>query len=149
MVINDKIGLERIKKEFDMLYPNHQPKYYGKQVRYKINEDELLDAIMVYELDDYYHFVTLGFSELYEKETDNLSISGLGFELTYKLYKNDDNSVEEIINLLQKIAKDVFEKNKTYNSGDYIIINNIKFVLDEYKVINTENGIVKLLELKK
>lgn len=39
------------------------------------------DAISAYDGGGFYHFVTYGFSELYEKESENQEYSGYGFEL--------------------------------------------------------------------
>lgn len=46
-----------------------------------------LDGISVYNGGDYFHFVTYGLSELYEKQNGNPERSGYGFELTLKLKK--------------------------------------------------------------
>ena len=49
-----------------------------------------LDGISVYtakEPIEHWHFVTYGFSELYEKETGDPENSGFGFELTFRLVK--------------------------------------------------------------
>ncbi|CAH0435449.1 MULTISPECIES: suppressor of fused domain protein [Clostridium] len=46
-----------------------------------------LDGISIYDAGEYYHFVTYGLSELYEKECEDKEYSGYGFEFTLKLKK--------------------------------------------------------------
>jgi len=54
--------------------------------------NDSLDRISVYtatEPMEHWHFVTYGFSELYEKEKEDPEHSGFGFELTFRLAKAD------------------------------------------------------------
>jgi hypothetical protein len=71
-----------------------------------------LDGISVYDGGDFWHFVTYGFSDLYEKETKDPEWSGFGFELTMKLKKTasvvlsdtDDAEIRNVAGILQSLA---------------------------------------------
>lgn len=55
---------------------------------YRLGGKDPLDGISVYDGGDYWHFVTYGLSELYDKESNVKEISGYGMEFTFKLKKD-------------------------------------------------------------
>jgi len=117
-----KLGWDDITRTFENLYPNQEPKHYGTLISYNFGGNDPLDGISVYDGGDYYHFVTYGFSEIYEKENDN-DISGFGFELTYKLKKDDTINEEEIkcfLSILQTLGRYVFETKNVFKPNEYI-----------------------------
>ena len=119
---NKKLGWDDITRTFEKLYPNQEPKHYGTLISYNFGGNDPLDGISVYDGGDYYHFVTYGFSEIYEKENDN-DISGFGFELTYKLKKDDTINEEEIkcfLGILQTLGRYVFETKNVFKPNEYI-----------------------------
>ncbi len=119
---NKKLGWDDITRTFENLYPNQEPKHYGTLISYNFGGNDTLDGISVYDGGDYYHFVTYGFSEIYEKENDN-DISGFGFELTYKLKKDDTINEEEIkcfLGILQTLGRYVFETKNVFKPNEYI-----------------------------
>ncbi len=119
---NKKLGWDDITRTFENLYPNQEPKHYGTLISYNFGGNDPLDGISVYDGGDYYHFVTYGFSEIYEKENDN-DISGFGFELTYKLKKDDTINEEEIkcfLSILQTLGRYVFETKNVFKPNEYI-----------------------------
>ena len=69
--------------------------------------------------------VTYGFSELYDKESDNLEESGYGFELTFRLAKREDEEEPPAwaLNLLQNMGRYVFNSGNVFRSGDYLDAN--------------------------
>ena len=70
-------------------YPSQtDPIHYAPPVSYRLGGSDPLDGISIYDGGEFYHFVTYGFSELYEKESENEQYSGFGFELTLKLRKS-------------------------------------------------------------
>ena len=71
------------------MYPGqNNPKHYGTIIPWSLGGNDPLDGISIYDGGEYYHFVTFGLSELYEKESKNKEYSGYGFELTVKLKKD-------------------------------------------------------------
>ena len=60
--------------------------------------------------------VTYGFSELYDKESDNLEESGYGFELTFRLAKREDEEEPPAwaLNLLQNMGRYVFNSGNVF-----------------------------------
>lgn len=102
-------GWDAITECFEKRYPDQKiPAHFGCYASYKPDEMGPLDGISVYNGGDYFHFVTYGLSELYEKQNGNPERSGYGFELTLKLKKegleNPALEVRHICSLLQMIA---------------------------------------------
>ena len=83
-----------------------------------------LDGISVYNGGDYFHFVTYGLSELYEKQNGNPERSGYGFELTLKLKKegleNPALEVRHICSLLQMIAGITVNNGHQFTPGQFL-----------------------------
>jgi hypothetical protein len=145
------------------IYQHQQPQHYAPTVYYSTGGSEPLDGISIYKNENHkcYHYVTYGFSELYEKETDNTELSGFGFELTFRLKYDQAETVYPIwpVNFLQNIAKVVFEKGLVFDDyhslgtgpikADYDTqIEAIIFITDpELTEINTEFGKVKFLQI--
>lgn len=108
-------GWDAITRACERAYPNQtNPKHYGTMVRYRLGGNDPLDGISVYDGGDYWHFVTYGLSELYDKETDIKEISGYGMEFTFKLkkdaYENEENEIKCVCGILQSIARITFSK---------------------------------------
>ena len=86
---------------------------------WRLGGKDPLDGISVYDGGDYFHFVTFGFSELYEKESKDYEYSGYGFELTLKLKKssliNKDDEIGCICGILQSLAKISYEDGVSSN----------------------------------
>lgn len=119
---NKRLGWDDITETFDKIYPNQEPKHYGTLIKYNMGGKDPLDGISVYDAGEYYHFVTYGFSEIYERENES-EISGFGFELTYKLKKRegiDESEIKSFIGILQTLARYVFETKSVFRANDYI-----------------------------
>jgi hypothetical protein len=87
-------GWDAIDEEAKRIYPGQDnPKHYAALIKWRLGGPDPLDGISVYDGGDYWHFVTYGLSELYEKESENKEWSGYGMEFTFKLKK--DNYVDE------------------------------------------------------
>ena len=79
-------GWDAINRECERIYPEQKnPKHYGTLIKWSLGGKDPLDGISIYDGGDYWHFVTYGMSELYEKESENQEISGFGMEFTFKL----------------------------------------------------------------
>lgn len=165
MVDNTKIGWNSIEEKFEKLYPNQEPLHYGTLVSYKFGGNDPLDGISIYDAGNYYHFVTFGFSEIYEKENENNEISGFGFELTFKLKKNPNINESELKNfagILQTLARYVFDSKKAFKPYEYIatgqtdgidtkqsseIVGFVTIEDSQLKTITTRNGKIQFVEL--
>ena len=106
-------GWDFIDAVFDKLYPNQKnPKHYAPKVSWNLGGNEPLDGISVYDGGEYWHFITYGLSELYEKVSDDKEYSGYGMEFTFKLKKDtqidDEKEILNICNYLQAIARITF-----------------------------------------
>ena len=91
----EAIGWEAIEKEFLRVYPDQDnPKHYGTLIKWIFGGKDPLDGISIYDGGDYWHFVSFGLTEIYGKENDNPDISGYGYELTFKLKKDEYENEE-------------------------------------------------------
>ena len=66
--------------------------------------------------------MTYGFSELYEKDTDDLEVSGYGFELTFRLgaTAGEETPPDWPISLLQNLARYVFSSGNVFEAAHYM-----------------------------
>jgi hypothetical protein len=156
-------GWDAIDQAVAKIYGDQEPQHYAPPVYYSLGGDQPLDGISIYDdkQNKCYHYVTYGFSELYEKETEDPDISGFGFELTFRLKYETASKTYPIwpANLLQNIAKVTFSKGmvfdefQTLSSGPIRIdpstdITGILFILDkQLGEIKTENGELKFLQI--
>ena len=118
-------GWDAITQAMLALYPGQtDPIHYAPVLSYRMGGNDPLDGISIYDGGSYYHFVTYGFSELYEKESQHAAYSGLGFELTLKLKKNGirkrDKEYKNICGILQTLARMSFEDGDIFSPEEYI-----------------------------
>jgi len=118
-------GWNAITDECNRVYPNQEnPKHYGTLISYRLGGKDPLDGISVYDGGDYWHFVTFGLSELYDKESDIKEISGYGMEFTFKLkkdnYENEENEILCVCGILQSIARITFTTGELFNPFEYL-----------------------------
>ena len=160
-VINEEdIGFSAIENYFSKLHNEDvNPKRFYPKVAYRFGGIDPLDEVDVYICKDYYHFVTYGFSELYEKQSNINDISGYGMEFTLMLDKENitDDDLEDLYDLIQDIAKATFDEGEIFKEYDYIDfgdniyssrISGFIIVPDPLaKEISTLNGKVKFLLL--
>lgn len=128
-MINEKeiyaAGWDAITDVCNKKYPGQiDPKHYGTIIKWQLGGNDPLDGISVYDGGDYWHFVTYGLSELYEKETDNKDISGYGMEFTFKLkkdnYENEELEIKNLCGVLQSIARITFTRGEIFKVYEYI-----------------------------
>ncbi len=118
-------GWNAIVKEFERIYPGQtDPKHYGALIKWRFGGNDPLDGISIYEGNDYWHFVTFGSTELYEKQSDDPEISGFGYELTFKLkkanYADTEAEIKCICGILQSVARITFKSGETFGPYEYI-----------------------------
>lgn len=159
-------GWNAIEETCLKLYPGQtDPKHYGTLIPWSLGGNDPLDGISIYDGGEYYHFVTFGFSELYEKECENEEYSGYGFELTIKLKKdgldNEEAAIRGMCGILQQIAKITFNNNEIFKPYEYIytgqttgidpdgqsLLTGFITKLDELGEIDTPNGKLQFVEL--
>ncbi|MWC27617.1 suppressor of fused domain protein [Paenibacillus sp. MMS18-CY102] len=158
-------GWDAIEHAVSKLYGDQEPKHYGTLVSYRLGGNDPLDGISAYRAEQpfpHWHFVTYGFSELYDKELDDAKTSGYGFELTFRLARED--SEEEppawALSLLQNMGRYVFRSGNVFRAGDYLDANGpiclgadtqltaLAFVEDpELPAMDTPNGHVQFLQM--
>ncbi len=118
-------GWDAITAEFERIYPGQtEPKHYGTLVKWSLGGNDPLDGISVYDGGDYWHFVSYGLSELYEKETDDPEYSGYGYEMTFKLKKSccadEENEIRCVCGILQALARITFKSGDIFQPSEYI-----------------------------
>ena len=121
----DKNGWDYITEECDRIYPDQKdPKHYGTLVSWNLGGNDPLEGISIYDGGDYWHFVTYGLSEIFDKESDNKDVSGYGMEFTLKLkkdkYENLEAEIKCICGILQGIARGTFINGEIFRSFEYL-----------------------------
>ncbi len=160
-------GWDAITAEFLRIYPGQtDPRHYGTLVSWAMGGNDPLDGISVYDGGDFWHFVSYGLSELYEKETDDPAVSGYGYELTFKLkkdnYENEENEIRCICGIMQAIARITFNNGDIFRNNEYIYTGQKTGIDSKQKskitgficindpsvnTIDTPNGKVEFIEL--
>lgn len=160
-------GWDAIEEAVSNLYHGEpiQVEHFGVLISWRLGGNDPLDGISIYDGGDYYHFVTFGLSELYEKETKDPEYSGYGFELTVKLKKSciedEEGEFRCMAGILQAVARISYERGDIFAPDEYIYTGqtagmDIKqksqitgFITkeDEMGEITTPNGKVQFVQL--
>lgn len=158
-------GWDAIEEEMTKLYGQQEPKHYGNAIPYMLGGQDPLDGLSAYKAESpfpHWHIVTFGFSELYEKESENPDYSGYGFELTFRAARgqNEEEPPAWALNLLQNMGRYVFNSGNIFASGDYLDANGpiclgadtqltaLAFIPDqELETLHTPNGRVEFLQM--
>lgn len=164
--IIDASGWDAITEACENIYPTQKnPKHYGTLINWKFGGNDPLEGISIYDGGSFWHFVTYGLSELYEKQSDNREVSGYGMEFTFKLkkdnYEDEEAEIKGICGILQSIARITFTKGELFKPYEYLytgqtqgidtksqsnITGFITIPDNEIKSINTPNGKVDFVE---
>lgn len=158
-------GWDAIDAALAPIYGAQRPRHYGSAIPAMLGGNDPLQGISAYWRDapvPHWHFVTYGFSELYDKESDDPEVSGFGFELSFRLAADvaTDEPPMWALNFLQNIARYVFQSGNTFDAGHYMNLNGpialendtkiraIAFVEDaELGTMQTPNGRVDFLQV--
>ena len=160
------IGWDAITEACEKIYPTQKdPKHYGTLISWELGGNDPLRGISVYDGGDFWHFVTYGLSELYEKKSNNKEISGYGMEFTFKLkkdnYDDEEAEIRCICGILQSIARLTFTRGEIFKAYEYLysgqtegidtkmksnITGFITMPDQQLKTINTPNGKVDFVE---
>ncbi|MEI0740344.1 suppressor of fused domain protein [Paenibacillus sp. JTLBN-2024] len=162
---NNTSGWDAIEQQLTNIYGEQEPKHYGTLLPFMLGGQDPLDGISAYKSETpvpHWHVVTYGFSELYEKETEDAELSGYGFELTFRLARSPEEEEPPAwaLNLLQNMGRYVFKSGNVFRSGDYLDANGpiclgsdtlltaLAFVHDpELPAIETPNGRVEFIQM--
>ncbi|MCD9087950.1 suppressor of fused domain protein [Stenotrophomonas sp. SY1] len=161
-------GWDAINAAMAAVHPGQTPKHYGTLLSYTLGGNDPLDGISIYWSEvprPHWHYVTYGFSELYDKQSDDLAESGFGFELTFRLAAaaGDGPDGEPPLwpmNLLQNVARYVFSSGNVFETGHHLDANgpiaqdaqtqlrHLALVADpQLPAIDTPNGRLSFLQL--
>lgn len=160
------LGWDAIITECERIYPTQKnPKHYATLIKWILGGNDPLDGISIYDGGDYWHFVTFGLSELYEKECEDKNISGYGMEFTFKLkkdnYEDEEGEIKCICGILQSLARITFLNGEIFNPYEYVYTGQIQgidtkrssnitgFITipdKEFQTIDTPNGKVQFVE---
>ncbi|MBE6752780.1 MAG: suppressor of fused domain protein [Ruminococcaceae bacterium] len=121
----DTAGWDDINRECERVYPGQtNPKHYGTLIKWCFGGNDPLDGISIYDGGDFWHFVTFGLSELYQKESDDKAVSGYGMEFTFRLKKacceDQEAEIRCICGILQTIARITFTKGEVFRAYEYL-----------------------------
>lgn len=120
-------GWDAIDAALEPIYKDQEPLHFGTMISYQLGGPDPLQGISVYSRSnpDHWHFVTYGFTELYEKESDDKEVSGYGFELTFRLtrVKTEKEPPQWTLSFLQNLARYVFQTGNAFGIGHHIPLN--------------------------
>ena len=86
-------GFDTIADVMKKQYPDQNGLYYGTLLPYRLGGNDPLDGVEIWKSEKgmpHWHYVTYGFTELYDKESDDPQVSGYGFELTFRLKRGNE-----------------------------------------------------------
>lgn len=137
-----KCSADAIAEATQALYPGKVSTGWGVQLPYFLGGKDPLEYVEVYLNEDvtpYWHYITYGFSELYDEEDDEddagsenhmldetddcIKESGYGFELSFRLKKTTEEPPVWPVNLLQNLARYVFSSGNVFADGHHLDCN--------------------------
>lgn len=129
----DKVaGWDAIDAALKAVYGAQEPKHFGTIMKWRLGGPDPLDGVSVYASASFgvphWHYVSYGLTELYEKESEHAEVSGWGFELTFRLRRPQGEAADADppiwpINLMQNLARYVFDSGATLDPGDHMDAN--------------------------
>jgi len=162
----ERSGWDALTKAYQALYPDDDnPRQYNALVHYDAGGLDPLNMVSVYDGGDFWHFVSYGLTEIFEKVTEYKDVSGYGYELNMRLAKKGAESEEVITSvagLMQAVARLTYRDARIFREGDLVrlgeldhintgLFTNIKAFLitgdPDLDAIDTVNGSVKFLTL--
>ena len=162
----EPVGWDAIDAAFDKLYPGQDnPIHFGVLIPWRLGGPDPLQGVSAYDGGDYFHLVTYGLSDLYEKEGSDPEYSGYGLEFTLKLrkagYEDEMQELLCIAGIFNDFARLTFEKGEQFFPDEYIYtgqelgfdrhqkskLTGFITALDEAGTIDTPNGKVDFVKL--
>lgn len=157
-------GYDAICEALKKIYGEQEGQYHRALIPYCLGGDSPLDGVEVYLCKQeraHWHYITYGFSDLFENENPDSELSGYGFELTFRLLKGEEDTAPNWpINFLQNLARYVFESGNPFDAGHHMDANSPIALEEETELtamgfgldpvlgqIDTPNGKVKFLQV--
>lgn len=116
-------GWDAIEAACAQVYGAQEPRHWGAVIPWFLGGPDPLQGISAYDAGDHWHYVTYGFSDLYDKEGDDPQWSGYGFELTFRLTKTQAEPPVWCAGLLQNLARYVFKSGNVLQPGEKMGLN--------------------------
>lgn len=123
-------GWDAIAARLKEVYGTQEPKHWGTVITHMLGGPDPIDGISAYQCTDgaidHLHFCTFGYTSLYyDEESVGGDYSRFGFEMTFRLASTLPPSEESIwvCNLLQNLARYVFESGKWFEQYHWIPAN--------------------------
>ena len=120
-------GYDAICEALKKVYGEQEGQYHRALIPYCLGGDSPLDGVEVYLCEQeraHWHYITYGFSDLFENENPDSELSGYGFELTFRLLKGEEDTAPDWpINFLQNLARYVFESGNPFDAGHHMDAN--------------------------
>lgn len=163
---DDAPGWNAIDARLQSIYGDAEPLHFAAALPLIAGGEDPLQGISAYKSRfggrAHWHFVTYGYSELYEKENEDPESSGFGFEMTVRVVDPEarDEPPGWVLSLLQNLARYVFHSGNVFEVGHYTTLNGpialgrdtalvaAAFVEDpELGAMDTPNGAVRFVQL--
>lgn len=162
----DSVGWDAIDAAFDKMYPGQEnPIHFGALIPWRLGGPDPLQGVSAYDGGDYFHLVTYGLSDLYEKQGSDPEYSGYGLEFTLKLrkagFEDELSELKCIAGIFNDLARLTFENGEQFFPNEYIYtgqelgfdrqqkskLTGFITALDEAGTIDTPNGKVDFVKL--
>ncbi|MCL2091520.1 MAG: suppressor of fused domain protein [Micrococcales bacterium] len=126
-------GWDAITAHFEAVYPDQKsPVHYGTIIKYSLGGPDPIDGVSVYRAAEpvpHWHYVTYGYSDLYgQNKATGDEDSDYGIEMTFRLadpaaLDPARNPPVWVVNLLQNLARYVFETGNVIYAGHHMNAN--------------------------
>jgi suppressor of fused len=161
----DAPGWDAIDAALWPIYGDREPLHVGTVIPYHLGGPDPIHGISAYKNTEpvpHWHFVTYGFSELWDKHSSDPDVSGFGFELTFRptCKAREKKPGNWALNFLQNIGRYVFETGNVFGVGhtlplngpievgSFTLIHAVSFALDpQLPPHATPNGRVEFLQV--
>ncbi|WP_254510326.1 suppressor of fused domain protein [Anatilimnocola floriformis] len=158
-------GWDAIDQALQPLYGEQEPLHYGAVLPASLGGDDPLQGISVYCVNEpvpHFHYVTYGFTELYDKDSPDPQFSGYGFEMTFRLARGVEETDPPTwpLNMLQNLARYVFRTGNFFDERHHLPANGpiaigeptdmtaLLFIRDpQLPEVNSPNGYFKFIQL--
>ena len=121
----DPVGWDAITAAFEKLYPGQEePRHFATLIPWRLGGNDPLQGVSAYDGGDFFHLVSYGLSDLYEKEGADPDYSGYGLEFTMKLRKagmgDESSELKCAAGIFNALARLTFEKGEQFFPDEYI-----------------------------
>lgn len=107
-------GWDAIEAAVARVVPAQEPLHWGTDT---LPGQDGIYGLSAYRVDQHWLLVTFGLTELFSKESDELLVSGWGFELTMRVPAAEAQPPAWAIRLLQQLGRYVFSSGQPFDHG--------------------------------